>query len=304
MITDYTNIIYDHFSKRVTRDTYQLNKGQNYLMRLATPLSHYAYENNNLTIIYFKDGAGELQRKNRRVKIDQDKFVVTNPSLGWEYINSKAKPIDVLFIVICESLRGQFHYFKSTSAMQQLDDPFDQANIESFFLEDPLGAAHYKSGQLLQHIHQFSSQSAFHLTNPEELSMNVLESIYQDQHQRYILAKRVQAKKPSTQLETFKRLLVAYEYIHDNINNPISLEELAKVSSLSKFHLYDSFKNVYGQTPHQYINRHKVTKAKEYIEQGESSIGEVADLFGFNDIAVFSKLFKKIYGNPPSHYQN
>ncbi|MGD1894945.1 MAG: helix-turn-helix transcriptional regulator [Cyclobacteriaceae bacterium] len=167
-----------------------------------------------------------------------------------------------------------------------------------------MGAAHYKSGKLLQRIHQFSSESAFHLTDPEELSMNVLTSIYEDQYHGYALAKRVQAKKPSTQLETFKRLLIAYEYIHDNISEPISLEELARVSLLSKFHLYDSFKNVYGQTPHQYINRLKVAKAKEYIQQGENSIGEVADLFGFNDICVFSKIFKKIYGNPPSHYQN
>ena len=304
MITDYTNIIYDHFSKRITRSTYQLDKEQNYLMRLATPLSHYAYENNNLMIIYFKNGSGELQWKDKRVKIDRDKFVVTNPSIGWEYVNPKSLPIDVLCIVICEALREQFHYFKLTSMMQKLDNPFGQTNADSFFLEEPLGAAHYQSGQLLQRIHQFSSESAFHLTNPEELAMNVLESIYQDQHHGYALAARVQAKKPSTQLETFKRLLVAYEYIHDNINKSISLNELSRVSSLSKFHLYDSFKNVYGQTPHQYINRIKVTKAKEYLQQKGGSIGEIADLLGFNDISVFSKLFKKIYGNPPSHYQN
>ncbi len=304
MITDYTNIIYDHFSKRVTRATYQLDKEQNYLMRLATPLSHYPYKNNNLMIIYFKNGAGELQWKDKRVKVDREKFIVTNPSIGWEYVNPKSRPIDVLCIVICEALRKQFHYFESTSTMQQLDNPFGQVNIDSFFLEEPLGAAHYKSGKLLQRIHQFSNESAFHLTDPEELSMNVLTSIYEDQYHGYALAKRVQAKKPSTQLETFKRLLIAYEYIHDNISEPISLEELARVSLLSKFHLYDSFKNVYGQTPHQYINRLKVAKAKEYIQQGENSIGEVADLFGFNDICVFSKIFKKIYGNPPSHYQN
>ncbi|MEO0334249.1 MAG: hypothetical protein AAF223_21690, partial [Bacteroidota bacterium] len=237
MITDYTNVFYDHFSKRVTKAPYQFDKEQNYLMRLDAPLSHYAFEDNNLTIIYFKNGAGELQWKDRQIRINGDKFVVTNPSLGWEYINPKSKPVDALCIVICGVLREQFSYFKTASPTQRLDNPLDQADADSFFLEEPLGATHYKSGQLLQHIHQLSGKPMFHLTNPEELTMDVLASIYQDQHQGYTLAARVQAKKPSTQLETFKRLLVAYEYIHDNINNPISLNELSRVmaSHLPRF---------------------------------------------------------------------
>ncbi|MEM9671028.1 MAG: AraC family transcriptional regulator [Bacteroidota bacterium] len=301
---NYQDTYYDHFSKRSTKTPPQFKEDQNYLMRFHAPLSSYTFENNNLTIIYFKNGVGELRWKNKRVEIKGERFIITNPSLGWEYINSKAKPIDVLSLVINEKFRKQFHFFKTSSSLRQLDDPWGEDAPASFFLEKPLISSYYKSGQLLQRIHQLSSDSMFQFTSPKELAIDVLTSIYQDQYHGYALAKRVQAKKPSTQLETFKRLLIAYEYIYDNINNPITLEELSNVSSLSKFHLYNSFKNVYGQTPHQYINRLKVAKAKECIQQGENSIGEIANQFGFNDISVFSKVFKKICGKPPSHYLN
>ncbi len=304
MITDYKNTYYDHFSKRSARVAPQFSRDQNYLMRFHAPLSNYAFEDNNLTVIYFKNGVGEIQWKDKRVNIKGDKFIVTNPSSGWEYINPKAESIDVLSVVINKRFQEQFHFSQTASAHQQLDSPWSRDVSDSFFLEKPLCSSYYKSGQLLQRIHQLSSDSTFQFTSPEELSMDVLASIYQDQHQRYELASRINAKKSSTRLETFRRLLIAYEYINDNIYDPISLEDLSNVSSLSKFHLYNSFKNVYGQTPHQYINRLKVAQAKEQIQQEGGSIGEIADLFGFNDIAVFSKLFKKIYGKPPSYYQN
>jgi len=61
-------------------------------------------------------------------------------------------------------------------------------------------------------------------------------------------------------------------------------------------------KKAFGKTPHQYINRLKIAKAKEALQNNDLSISEVSDLFGFSDLAVFSKVFKKAYGHPPSYF--
>ncbi|SHE98506.1 AraC-type DNA-binding protein [Arenibacter palladensis] len=130
----------------------------------------------------------------------------------------------------------------------------------------------------------------------------MLNTVYMDQRKGYDIAARFGVKKYSTRMETLKRLLIANDYINDNLTHSISLEEISRVSALSRFHLYSSFKKLYGQTPHQYINRLKMAKARNYIMTGEYTINEIADLFGYNDASVFGIIFKKIYGRSPSNY--
>ncbi|MBS9463385.1 helix-turn-helix transcriptional regulator [Flagellimonas sp. 389] len=273
------------------------------MMRFVAPLGNYVFDDNSLTIIFFKDGVGELRWKHKNVKIGENRFIVINPSIGWEYVNEKEEYIDVLSLIISDTFRKQLNFYNNATVKQLLDTPFDQIDESSFFMESPLNADYFPSGKLLKSIHQQSTNEEFKLFSPEELSIEVLQRISQEQINAYNHASRIVAKKKSTQIEIYRRLLIVYEYIHDNIANPISFQELSLESSLSKYHLYESFKAVYGKTPHQYINWLKVTKAKEHLQKGLFSISEVADLLGYSDLSVFSKVFKKVYGKSPSYYQ-
>lgn len=134
------------------------------------------------------------------------------------------------------------------------------------------------------------------------MAMAVLNSLYNNQFRAYRLAGSIAAKKRSTQVETFKRLLVAREYIHDNLDKKVVFDELVVISCLSKFHLYNSFKAVFGKTPHQYANYIKLLKAKELLMAKNSSVSEVSADLGFGDVHGFSKLFKKFYHFSPSAY--
>jgi len=134
----------------------------------------------------------------------------------------------------------------------------------------------------------------------EEMVITVLNSLYNNQITAYRLAKRIPSKKDSTRLETLKRLIIAREYLHDNLDSKVSLDELTNVSSLSKFHLFESFRCVFGKTPHQYANAIKLERAKELLLTGTHSVNQVAFTLGFADIPSFSKLFKKKYKVSPS----
>ncbi|GAA3611810.1 AraC family transcriptional regulator [Flavivirga amylovorans] len=303
MNTKYKDKYYDHFSQKEFKQAPDFCQDKNYMMRFIAPLNSYTFDNNNLTIIFFKEGSGEIIWNGKRVKVGKNKFIVLNPGVGWEYINERQEYIDVFSIVISDEFRKQLNFYNKSTESQLLESPFEQINENSFFIESPLNANCYKSGELLKKIHTQSERFEFKFLAPEELAIEVLKQISKEQIKAYSLASKIDVKKKATQLETFKRLLIANEYIHDNITNPISLQELSIQASLSKHHLYESFKTIYGKTPHQYINRLKVTKSKEYLKKGQLSISEVSDLFGFSDLSVFSKVFKKAYGHPPSYYQ-
>jgi len=297
----YKDRYHNHFSGKRTKLPPQFCNDKNYLMRFRSRLSEYCYEENNLTIIYFKKGAGELNWKEKKVPLGDDKFIVTNPGEGWEYYNREQKYIDVMSFVVCSDFIDQFNFYAKSSTDLLLDKPFGKCNEEStYFLESPLSAKYYTSGRLLQKLHTISNTEAYRFLSAEELTIEVLQSLCKDQFRAHTLVKKIGSTKKSTRLEAFKRLLLAYEYIHDNIERTVTLDELSRQTSLSKFHLYNSFKNVYGKTPHQYINGVKLNKAKQYLLQTDLSITEVSDILGFSDIASFSKLFKKMYGRPPS----
>ncbi|TPN81247.1 helix-turn-helix domain-containing protein [Aquimarina algicola] len=298
----YKDKYYNHFSKKEDKEVPFLFKDQNFMMRFVTTLPGYIFDENSLTIIYFKKGSGQLCWRDKNAKIDDDKFIIANPSSGWEYINNEEKYIDVLSFAISDHFRKQFNFYVNSPQIQLLDTPFDTLKEEYFFIESPLSTQYYSSGKLLDQIHTISSQAEYEFLSPEELTIEVLQSLYKEQTNGYKIANKIKAKKNSTKLETLKRLLIVRDFIHDNIGDKLSLDLLSNISSLSKFHLYSSFKTVFGKTPHQYINWLRLSKAKHYILKGDFTASEIALILGFSDLPSFSKLFKKAYGVSPSNF--
>jgi len=88
------------------------------------------------------------------------------------------------------------------------------------------------------------------------------------------------------------------EYIKDSLEYNLSLEELAKNSSLSKYHFLRVFKNSVGLTPYQYILTQRIHKAKDLVLNG-SSLGDAGLEVGFNDQSHFIRSFKKLHGYSP-----
>ncbi|MEW7289606.1 helix-turn-helix transcriptional regulator [Aquimarina sp. 2304DJ70-9] len=300
---EYKDIYYNHFSKKRGPLPPQFNRNDNFMMRFKTQLPYYGYNENSLTIIYFKEGVGDLVVKDKKVKVDGNKFIVSNPSYGWEYFNKSEDYIDVLSFAISDDLIAKFNFFAFASEEQLLSVPLEKIEQKSFFIEKIYNADHYPSGRLLKQIHQQSLTSNYEYLNPQELTIEVLQAIYQDQFRAYRMADQIVATKASTKIEVLKRLLVAYEYIHDNAERKITIEDLSQAAALSEYHLYNSFKKVFGKTPHQYAISLKMRKAKDYIDIGHINISEIADILDFPDLASFSKLFKKTYGCSPANYR-
>lgn len=303
MSLKYKDKFYNHFQRKDFRIPPHYSKEENFLTRFQSDFEHHEFIENATIIALFKEGKGVFQRKGRRLKVEKDGFFVLNPNEGWEFLNENRAYVDVLGFGITKSFSSKYSQYLKSDSQQILDNPFDLSDETNFFLEKPLSSDYFESGKLLQHIYKLSNIHEFDFLCPEELTIAVLQSVYKEQLLGNKIVNKIEAKKLSTKEETLKRLLIAYEFIHDNIQNQISVEQLSLVSSLSKFHLYDSFKKAFGKTPHQYINRLKMAKAKEFIQNGDLSISEVSDLFGFSDLAVFGKVFKKAYGQSPSSFR-
>jgi AraC-like DNA-binding protein len=92
--------------------------------------------------------------------------------------------------------------------------------------------------------------------------------------------------------------------IRDNLTNPaLSPELIANACGISKRYLHELFKDVNG-TVSQKIRDQRLTAARDMLELARTkSIADIAYHFGFSDQAQFSRLFKAMFGQPPSDYR-
>src|SRR6266849_2827159 len=104
--------------------------------------------------------------------------------------------------------------------------------------------------------------------------------------------------------EIYSRIVSAKLYIDENYHEPIGLEEISRKAYLSRFHFHRLFTRVYKITPHQYLTRQRINKAKDLLVKEELSVTEVCNSVGFESIGSFSTLFKKEIGFPPQYYRN
>lgn len=88
-------------------------------------------------------------------------------------------------------------------------------------------------------------------------------------------------------------------YIHDNLDQQLTLAELSFVASMSPYHFTRTFKNAIGVAPHQYILNTRIERAKSLLLQGHLSISEVASKVGFFDQSHFTRYFKRLVGVTP-----
>ena len=92
------------------------------------------------------------------------------------------------------------------------------------------------------------------------------------------------------------------QYIENNINEEISLSELAEYAGVSNGYLSRIFKKYYHISVVDYIHLRKILSAKRYMVSSEMNISDISFLLGYSDAGYFSKIFKKYENVKPSAF--
>ena len=96
-----------------------------------------------------------------------------------------------------------------------------------------------------------------------------------------------------------QRVSKAVEHIHNNLDQPVSVEELARLVHMSRSAFFDKFKDVMHTSPLQYAKSVKLHRAQVLIQEGKKA-NEAAYLVGYNSPAQFSREYKRHFGFVPS----
>ncbi len=105
--------------------------------------------------------------------------------------------------------------------------------------------------------------------------------------------------KLSTKTELYKRVCRAKEFIDSSFTKELTLEKIASEACLSQYHFLRVFKNIFKQTPHQYLTKKRIEKAMNLISGTDMSITEICFEIGFESLSSFSWLFRNKFGLSP-----
>jgi AraC family transcriptional regulator len=137
----------------------------------------------------------------------------------------------------------------------------------------------------------------------EEQLFQLLSLLTLDEQRLRARQEALTAMRHATREEIMRRLLRATDYLYSTPDAQPDLDELARISCLSKFHFLRLFSIAFRQTPHQFITTLKIKRAEELLKSSTTEIKHIALSLGFKDASTFSRLFHRTLGVYPSQYR-
>jgi AraC family transcriptional regulator len=226
------------------------------------------------------------------VIIPETHYFITNPGEAYTLQIPEDSSTETFNIHVGERFLEQVYDGLILPADLLLENPFEsrQAPIHFFNRLYPKDAVF---NGLLNQVYQQAQSGSTDVLLLEEQLAGIL--VYLLQVHRSVLkeVEKLPAAKRSTQLEVYKRLCYAVDYLQANYSREITLDELARVACLSKFHFLRSFKACFRQTPHQLLTAVRLEKAKQLLKYSNLQVTDIALEVGLQHAGSLSRLFSQ-----------
>src|SRR5574342_49686 len=101
----------------------------------------------------------------------------------------------------------------------------------------------------------------------------------------------------------YEALWRARELIDAQYAQPLDLDDLARTANFSRYHFIRAFRRAFHATPHEYLTRKRIERAKELLAEDKLTVTVICFEVGFESLGSFSTLFHKLVGWSPSIYR-
>lgn len=101
-----------------------------------------------------------------------------------------------------------------------------------------------------------------------------------------------------------RRMLRARDAMDRDFAAPLDIAALARLTHTSPAHFIRTFRAVFGETPHRYLQRRRVERAMFLLRATDRSVTEICFEVGFASLGTFSRTFTAILGESPTAHRN
>jgi len=102
--------------------------------------------------------------------------------------------------------------------------------------------------------------------------------------------------------DTFRRLCRARDLLANEYQSRVLLTQAAREACLSEFHFHRLFRAHFGETPHDFLTRRRMDRARQMLAS-ERTVTEVCFEVGYASLGSFSSKFRSQFGRSPAAFQ-
>jgi AraC family transcriptional regulator len=100
-----------------------------------------------------------------------------------------------------------------------------------------------------------------------------------------------------------RRLFRVLDYIEANLEGDLSIDRIASIACLSRYHFARTFRQAMGQSPHRYVSAKRLERAKALLMEDNRSLIDIALTLSFSCQANFTRAFRQATGQTPGQYR-
>lgn len=257
------------------------------------PIDHnYEFWGNELIIVL--DGTADFYRDDLHIPLRKGDIFVLTGNYVKRFCNAKNLQI--------------FNVFFWDLSMQRFEGSFrSMAGYQLLFEQNPRILAYDENHRL--RASQAVLDELFPLMQLMEIEIYLRRTGYEQVLNSIFLAlitliSRAYSDSENHQVKNVSNLNQAATYMQINFREPLKLEDIAAVACMSERQFTRKFKEIFQQSPIQYLVHQRIIRACAMLEESNHSISEIAMECGFNDINYFSKTFKRAHNMSPSAYRS
>jgi AraC-like DNA-binding protein len=263
---------------------------------------YHAEGTGSLSIKSFYNGQAFYEVGRGRFAVDDNSYLILNHGQPYSIAIDSARPMDSFCIFFASGFAEEVHRSLSTNTVRLVDAPETPAVPSINFFEKT-----YPHDDILSPaLRQFRTLLAQRKDEPgwiQEQLHKIMQRLLQVHRQIYKEVEALHAVRASTREELYRRLHRARDYAHAMFEQAITLDEMAKIACLSPNHFLRTFRQIFRQSPHQYLTALRLERAKNLLAGTALPVTEVCYAVGFSSLGSFSWLFRRRFGVSPEAYR-
>lgn len=254
-----------------------------------------------LSLKTITNGRARYRMGRNEFTIDDNGWLIVNQDEPYTIEIAAARPVETFIIWFPRGWAEDVLRSATTSASTLLDAPQAPASAEFFARYTPNEAAVAPIAAQLRTA--VSSQAPVPDVWLEQRLRDLLARMFGVQRDLARAVARLPAVRAATRDELWRRLNRARDFIHAQCDAPLQLADMARVAAMSPSHFLRAFKVAFAVTPHDWLTRCRMERAKFLLQRTTLSVTEVCGAIGYESLGSFSTSFLRATGFSPTAWR-
>lgn len=276
--------------------------GKNYFLHLKTKYAVFQENITPLTVKFSLYGTVNYKTPNGDYKVNVN-YLILNEGQHCSGFVSSDKPVEILSVFFEKRFAAEVLEYLTAPEDKLIFNPAVKNSQPIQFFEKLYPIDNFVMPVIMKM--KIASNVGFEDSVWwEEQFYELLEKMLLVHRRTYKTLEKLPTVKLSTKTDLFKKICKAKEFIDSYYTAPLTLEKISSEACLSRYHFLRLFKQVFGETPYQYISGIRIRKAVSLLSSGNMPVTRICNEVGFDSLSSFSWLFKQKLGISPAAFRN